>query len=431
VGARTPGQDHRVLGVATHARDACLCEVPYELRLAFRYLYTGRKNNVLLAILGVVLGVAALTTVLAVTTGFQNQFRDKVLGVNAHVIATSAEGTFPEYREVMRVAKLDPEVVAVQPFIFTEMLASGGNGKISGVGIKGVDPSLVRGVLDLDRYMEAGSVDSLNDRGPLPPIIVGKELASKLSVWVGSAVTVVVPLSNIDLKTGRATAPRSYQFRVTGIFYSGFAEYDRHLMYTSLRAAQALVGHGDEVMGVEMKVANVMRADKVATHLQHELGPPYSVEDWNTLNANLFDALKIQKFVLVIILTLIIIVATVNLVSSLTMMVTDKTREIAMLKSMGSTSSSIARVFVCVGVSIGAIGTVVGVGLGLAFCYLMNSHGLSLDPRVYLIDHLPVEVRYREVALVAGITLAVSLGATLLPSRTASALTPVEGLRYD
>src|SRR3569833_3962353 len=173
--------------------------MPYELRIAWRYLFTGRKNNALLAALGGVLGVAALTTVLAVTTGFQQQFRDKVLGVNAHVIVMSSEGTFAEYRDVMKVAAgVDPEVLAVQPFIFTEMLATGGKGKISGVGIKGVDPARVRTVLDQDRYIEQGSLASLETvppPGELPPIIVGRELAKKLEVAVGSPLTVVVTLS--------------------------------------------------------------------------------------------------------------------------------------------------------------------------------------------------------------------------------------------
>ena len=409
--------------------------MPYELRIAWRYLYTGRRNNALLAALGVVLGVAALTTVLAVTTGFQQQFRDKVLGVNAHVIVMSSEGTFAEYRDVMKVAAgIDPDVLAVQPFIFTEMLATGGKRKISGVGIKGVDPARVRTVLDLDRYIEQGSLASLETipaPGELPPIIVGRELALKLEVAVGSPLTVVVPLSNIDLKTGRAQQPRTYRFRVTGIFYSGFAEYDSHLMYTALRAAQELVGHGDEVMGVELKVKDVSRAEKLGERLQRRLGAPYSVEDWSTLNANLFMALKLQKLVLVIILALIIIVATVNMVSALTMIVTDKTREIAILKSMGATSGRIGRLFVALGLGISGIGTALGVGIGLAFCYLMNAHGIHLDPRVYLIDHLPVEVRPVEVWLVVGITLVVGLAATLVPSRSAAALTPLEGLRYD
>ena len=406
------------------------------------------------SMLGVVFGVAALTVVLAVTTGFQKQFRDKVLGVNAHVIVLKSQTTFAEYRDVMRTAReIDRGVLAVQPFIFAEMLATNGKGALSGVAIKGVDPKLVRSVLDLEKHMVEGSVDSLAvetcppgeadhpaasvlDRPTClgePPIIMGKELAHKLKVRTGDVVTVVAPLSNIDFDTWRAKpSTRTRKFTVTGIFYSGFDEYDRRLMYTAIGDTQELVGRGDQVMGVELKVKDVDNAADIAKHLERALGgPPYQVQDWYELNHNLFMALKLQKLVLVVILTLIIVVAAVNMVSALTMKVTEKTREIAILKSMGSSSSSVALVFQVFGVAIGAAGTVIGVAIGLATCYVVSRYGYHLDPKVYLIDRLPIEVRPLEVLLVAGITMAISIVATLVPSQSAAALRPVEGLRYD
>ena len=390
------------------------------------------------SVLGVALGVAALTTVLAVTTGFEQQFRDKVLGVNAHVIVLKSQATFAEYRDVMKTAQeIDEDVIAVQPFIFAEMLVTRGKGQLSGVAIKGIDPSLVGGVLDLKQHMLEGSVESLAAEpqpGVPPPIIMGKELAHKLKAKVGDDVTVVVPLSNIDFDTWRAksSAPRTRRFHVTGIFYSGFDEYDRRLMYTSLADTQELVGRGDQVMGVEMKVKDVDRAEEIADKLEEKLGgPPYQVQDWYELNHNLFTALELQKFVLVIILTLIIIVAAVNMVSALTMMVTDKTREIAILKSMGATSTSLGKVFQVVGLTIGGIGTLIGVGVGLATCYVVAGYGYHLDPKVYLIDRLPIEVRWWEVLIVAGITMVISVVATLVPASSAASLRPVDGLRYD
>jgi lipoprotein-releasing system permease protein len=412
------------------------------------------------SVLGVVFGVAALTTVLAVTTGFQEQFQDKVLGVNAHVIVLKQQATFAEYRDVMKTAReIDPEVLAVQPFIFAEMLVTRGKGEISGVAIKGIDPKLVRGVLDLDKHMIEGTVDSLaveacppsdadkpaGGSAPAtepgkpacmknPPIIMGKELAHKLKAKVGDVVTVVVPLSNLDFDTWRAkmSAPRTRKFTVTGIFYSGFDEYDRRLMYTSLTDIQELVGRGDQVMGVELKVKDVKRAEEIARNLEKALGgPPYMVQDWYELNHNLFTALSLQKLVLVVILTLIIIVAAVNMVSALFMMVTDKTREIAIMKSMGATSSSVALVFQVVGLAIGGAGTILGVAIGLATCSVVSRYGYHLDPKVYLIDRLPIEVRPLEVMLVAGITMVISLVSTLVPSQSAAALRPVDGLRYD
>ncbi len=390
------------------------------------------------SVLGVALGVAALTIVLAVTTGFQQQFRDKVLGVNAHVIVLKSQATFAEYRDVMKTAeRIDPDVIAVQPFIFAEMLVTRGKGELSGVAIKGVDPKLVKGVLDLNQHMVEGSIDILGKEvppGELPPIIMGKELAHKIKAKVGDDVTVVVPLSNIDFDTWRAkaSAPRTRKFRVKGIFYSGFDEYDRRLMYTSLRDTQELVGRGDQVMGVELKIKDVDRAEAIADKLERALGgPPYQVQDWYELNHNLFTALNLQKLALVIILTLIIVVAAVNMVSALTMMVTDKTREIAIMKSMGATSGGVSGVFIFLGLAIGAVGTLIGVAIGLVTCYVVSAYGYHLDPKVYLIDRLPIDVRWYEVGVVVLVTLLISLGATWFPAQGAASLRPVEGLRYD
>jgi lipoprotein-releasing system permease protein len=388
------------------------------------------------SVLGVALGVAALTIVLAVTTGFEREFEDKVLGVNAHVIVLKAQTTFAEYRDVMdKAKKIDPDVLAVQPFIFAEMLATRGKGELSGVAIKGVDPELVKGVLDLDSHMIEGSVDSLANKptaGQAPPIIMGKELAHKLKAKLGDDVTVVVPQFKEGDWESAMRSPRTRKFRVTGIFYSGFDEYDRRLMYCALGDAQELEGRGDQVVGVEMKVKDIGRASTIAEHLEKALGgSPYHVQDWYELNEHLFQALKLQKLALVIILTLIIIVATVNMVSALTMMVTDKTREIAILKSMGSTSSSVARIFLVLGAAIGGVGTIIGLAIGLLTCFVVHAYGYHLDPRVYLIDKLPIEVVPIEVLAVVGITLVISLLATLFPSQKAAVLTPVEGLRYD
>jgi lipoprotein-releasing system permease protein len=391
------------------------------------------------SVLGVVLGVAALTIVLGVTSGFKQQFREKVLGVNAHVIVMKSTQDFHEYRDTMdRALAIDKDVLEVQPFIFAEMLVTRGKGELSGVAIKGVDPDRVKRVLDIEKHMlPGGSVDSLREKpgpGELPPILMGKELARKLKAELGDDVTVVVPLSNLDLDTFRAksAAPRTKKFRVTGIFYSGFDEYDRRLMYTSLEEAQALIGRSDQVMGIELKVRDVDRADEIARKLGNELGePPYQVQDWYELNHNLFDALNLQQIVLVVVLTLIIIVAAFNMVSALIMMVTDKTREIAILKSMGSTSTSIAKAFQVVGIAIGGVGTLLGVGIGLTTCWVVSGYGYRLDPKVYLIDRLPITIGWLEVVVVVAITMVVSVIATLFPAAKASALRPVEGLRYD
>jgi lipoprotein-releasing system permease protein len=461
----------------------------YELRIGWRYLYAGKRDRLMLilagvsaliaaaglgivltsagaspagvitlvlgllatvvflllgflgvfvavSVLGVVLGVAALTVVLAVTTGFQQAFRDKVLGVNAHVIVMKSSQDFREYRDTLDIAQsIDRDVLAVQPFIFAEMMATDGAGRVSGVVVKGVDPERVTRVLDLQKHMEDGEVASLREEADgLPPILLGRELSHKLQVAAGDEVVLVVPFSNLDVDTFRArtSEPRTRRFRVTGIFYSGFDEYDRRLMYISLRDAQELIGRDDQVYGIELKVRNVERAAEIADKLGEALGePPYQVQDWYELNHNLFDALVVQKVVLVIVLALIVIVAAFNMVSALFMLVTDKTREIAILKSMGSTSTSVAQVFQVVGITIGGVGTLLGIGLGLTTCWVVQEYGYHLDPRVYLIDRLPITIDALAVVLVGLFTVGISIIATLFPSAKASSLRPVEGLRYD
>jgi lipoprotein-releasing system permease protein len=382
------------------------------------------------SVLGVVLGVAALVAVFAVTTGFQEEFRAKVLGVNAHVIVQKPETNFQNYEDVIaRVKRVDPDIVAVQPFIFAEMLATNGRGATSGVAIKGVDPVGVREVLDLEQHIIAGSIADI-DHG----IILGKQLAAKLDVGIGDSVTVVVPLSNIDFKTGRSRGglPRTKKLAVVAIFYSGFDEYDRRLMYTNLTTTQDLVGRGDGVMGIELKVRDVDEAAAIADAIAEELGePPYQVQDWYEMNHNLFTALALQKVALAIILTLIIVVAAFNMVSALTMMVTDKTREVAILKSMGAHSRGIGRMFLVVGIAISGVGTLVGVAVGLTTCAVMSGYGYRLNSKVYLIDRLPIAIRPLEVLAVCGVTMLIGMIATYFPARRAAAMPPMDGLRYD
>ena len=390
------------------------------------------------SVLGVVLGVAALTVVLSVTSGFQQAFRAKVLGVNAHVIIMKNTADFSEYRKIEKMAaNIDPRVVAVQPFIFVEMLVTRGKGELSGVAIKGVDPEKTKGVLDLHKHMIEGSVEVLKDRasdGSPAPIILGQVLAKKLKANIGDEVTVVAPLSNVDVAswTSKGEAPKSRKFVIRGMFYSGFDEYDRRLMYVNLAEAQELLGQGDQVMGVEMKVSYVEAAKPIAKMIDEKLGgSPYVVQDWFELNKNLFSALTMQKVVLVIFLTLIIAVATFNMISALTMMVIDKTREIAILKSMGATSGGVLRTFMVVGMAIASVGTLFGLGIGLTFCEVLKRYNFRLDPKVYLIDSLPITVHLTEVLIVGAITMIIGAIATVFPSAKAGSLLPVDGLRYD
>ena len=376
--------------------------------------------------LGVALGVSALVVVLAVTTGFQREFRDRILGVNAHVIVRNHTGV-SDLDHVMQVARAHDEVVAVGPFSYDEALVTRGLGTSTGVAIKGIEPAAARAVLDLDQYIVDGTLDALErppHPGELPAIILGRGIADKLDAKVGGNVKIVIPLLEGNYQ------PRTREFRVVAIFNSGFDEYDRHLAFAALREMRP-PGERDRLTGVEVALRDVDRAADVAAELQADLGAPYEVVGWRQLNSNLFQALDAQKVVLVLILTLIILVAAVNMVSALMMMVTDKTGEIAILKSMGSSTRGISRVFRTVGIAIGSIGTAIGIAVGLVTCYVVEGYGFRLDSKLYMIDRLPLEIRPLEVALVGAIALVISAVATWVPARTAAALTPVEGLRYE
>jgi lipoprotein-releasing system permease protein len=341
----------------------------------------------------------------------------------------------------MKKCAREPHVKAVAPFVFNEMMIARG-AALSGVLIKGIDPVLSPKVLDIADRLVSGKMDELatplppNDGGkPLPEMFIGKELQKKLKAKVGDRVRVVTPKAALDpaqWSPSAAGAPTVREFRVAGVFYSGFDEYDRRLCYVDLKEAQRFYSSGDVVTGVEMKLDDIGAAPAVAHQLFKDLGgTPYRVIDWEELNHNLFTALKMQKTALVIFLTLIILVAAFNIVAAMTMLVIDKTKEIAILKSMGMRSSSVARLFQLAGLTIGAVGTAAGLGLGLLCCAVVERYGYHLDAKVYLIDKLPVQINLNELLLTAGITLVICFIATLYPSLKAAGLRPVDGLRYE
>jgi lipoprotein-releasing system permease protein len=408
--------------------------VPSLLTFVFLLLLNLFSGFTTVSIVGVTIGVQALMVVLAVTSGFQQAFKQKVLGVNAHVIVMRYGMDSSEYHQVMTKALRQPHIIAAAPFVYFDAMAA--VDKSFGVTIQGIDPVLSLRVLDVEKSMIAGRVQDLarrlpaNDGGPpLPSLLLGKELAKKLHVKLGDRVRLVSPKTDLDPAAGQLA---SREFRLAGIFYTGFQEYDSRLVYISVADAQDYTGSGDRVTGVELKLDDLDQAPATAKSLFALLGgEPYHVLDWDALNHNLFAALRMQKVVITVILTLIVLVAAFNIIAAMTLLVVGKTKEIAILKSMGMRSAGVARLFQAAGLLMGGLGVVCGLGVGGATVAVLRRYDYRLDPHVYLIDRLPVQVNPDEVVLTVCITLAICFVATLVPALQAARQSPVAGLRYE
>ncbi len=423
----------------------------YPIFIGSRYLRSKKKRSISaitgIAITGVALGVAALSVVIAISTGFQDEFTRKVLGVNAHVLVMKYGIDFPEYRDVMATVRELPETRGVAPFVIQEMMVSSGE-HTAGVLLKGVDPDLLGTVLDLPSHIVEGGIERLRlpgsgppgkaapapADGPLPGIVLGRTLAANLDARVGDVVQITTPLIGLDFLgwSPSADTPRTLAFEVVGIFYAGFLEYDTKLVYVDLFQAQRFFDQGDSVTGVEVTVKDIHTAAAVSRRIKNALGNgPYHTVSWELLNEPLFTALETQKIVLTVVLAVIVGVAAFNIIATLVMMVFDKRREIAILKSMGATHGSILKIFVHVGTVVGASGIAIGLAVGLGICLLLDRVGWPLDPKVYLIDHLPVTLHWSNFVITATVAFAICVLATILPSFSASRLHPVDGLHRN
>jgi lipoprotein-releasing system permease protein len=441
----------------------------YEYFIGLRHMRSRARASLstiaLISILGVCLGVAALVAVVSVTGGFQETFRNKVLGVNSHVLVMSnSQLGIHDYRllQALIEAELPSDITATSPFIFNEMMIAS-ESNLSGILIKGVDPTSLEAVSDLPSYLltdgspdatqriiqsltyerQAARADTSLPRPPsssTPNMLIGKTLADKLKVGVGDIVQVVSPQHSLAgdpiLSSGLSSGLTELKFRVSGIYDSGFHDYDSKLVIVHFTALQDFFGHKDNVTGVEIRLSNIFASTRVRDHLrallEHDRAfKSYRIIDWKDLNRNLFTSLEIQKIVLTIIMTFIVIVASFNIVGTLIMLVIDKQKEIAILRSMGASDGGIMRVFIFQGLFIGAIGTALGLALGYALCQIIRWSDFGLDPKVYLIDALPVKVVPLELAIVALSAVLISFLATLYPSWWATQLDPIEGLRYE
>ncbi|HSN15122.1 MAG TPA: ABC transporter permease, partial [Anaeromyxobacteraceae bacterium] len=401
----------------------------------------------LISIGGVAIGVWALTVVLSVMGGFEGDLKKKILGTQAHgIVMKYGEAEFTEWPDVRTRVLAVPGISGATPFLYNEvMLTSGGN--LSGAILKGIDPETVGSVTDLASNIQDGRLEWLKRAGEItrrrvegapapepaarvvPGIVLGRELARALRVMVGDTVDVVSPLGDLGPS---GPQPKSRLFRVAAVFYSGMYEFDSKFAYIELKEAQRFFGTDGAVTGIEVKVKDVDLARATMARVLSTLdGYPYRVKDWGEMNRNLFSALMMEKVVMAVILLFIVLVASFIIVATLIMLVLEKTREIAVLKSMGASVASVMKIFVAEGLVIGGIGTLFGLTLGFGTCLLIDKVGIPLDPDVYYIDNLPVQMDPAQFAFVALAATVLAYLATLYPATKAARLRPVDGLRSE
>jgi lipoprotein-releasing system permease protein len=442
----------------------------FELFIASRYLRAKRRQAVIgvitgISIAGVAAGVASLVVALAINNGFRQDLQDRLLGSTSHInlLRIQSDG-INDWRPLMERLSKEPHIVATAPAIYEQVLISRGP-RARGAVLKGIIPSDEKNVSDLLGSVRTGSADALEEPQPkttgetpvarslqnagraassesstdlqgvqnrvaaMPPIILGKDMADELGANVGSVVLVTSPQGEL---TPFGIVPKYNRFRVAGIFNSGFYDYDSSWAFTRLSDAQQLFGLGDLISVIEFKVDDIYQASQIGSRLEQAAGKGFMATNWMEQNKALFRALRLERLVTFITIGLIVFVAALNILISLTMMVMEKTRDIAVLVSMGTRKSQVRRIFITQGVLIGVVGTAIGLVLGYALSWAGGHyHLLSLAPEVYSIDYVPFAPRAVDGVLVAVVAIGISLIATVYPSWSAARILPAEALRYE
>jgi lipoprotein-releasing system permease protein len=409
--------------------------LPLELVVGLRYIRAKRKQAFIsvisaFGVLGVTLGVMTLIIVLGVMNGFERDLKEKILGTVSHlVVMNNSTRSITDWKQVMdRIKSLDG-INAVTPYIYGQAMLSA-RGRVRGVIVRGIDPQSAPQVISLSNYLEKGSLSELQEtEHEINGVIIGKELASANSLRIGDSVQLISPQGK---RTPIGAIPRVQNFKIVGIFKSGMYEFDSNLVYMGLSEAQKFFEMGSGVTGIEVNLRNIYDAPKIASRIESTLGVPYLTRTWRDMYRNLFSALKLEKIAMFIILTFIVLVAAFNIIISLIMLVMEKSRDIAVLKSLGATSDRIMRIFVVQGMIIGAAGTALGAVAGLVGGALLSKYPfIELPEEIYTISTLPIAIYPWDVAIICLLALTICFLATLYPSYRAARLEPAEALRYE
>ncbi len=411
-----------------------MSDLPFELFVALRYLLARRKQAFIslisfISILGVMVGVMALLIALALMTGLQGELRDRIVGSSAHVyVFKIGEGITDPEAEIQKLKQI-PHVIGAAPAVLGKAVVTSARDRQAFINVKGIDPALEPSVTDIRRAMRSGSLDALVPRGDEPDgIVLGKDVAESLGVVVGDTVRVMTPEATL---TPLGPMARSRSFKVVGTFSLGLYEFDSEYGLTSLPVAQRLTGQ-DHPSFIQLRLDDMFAARRVADMIPEALGPGYMTQDWADMNKSLFSALWLEKMAISITIGLIIMVAALNIIASLVLLVMEKSRDIAILKTMGSSAGSISRIFMLQGLIIGLVGTGIGTLGGCTLIYVLDRYKLIHVPiDVYQISYVPFTLLPQDLITVIVAAILICFVATIYPSRQASKLDPAQALRYQ